>query len=76
MRSSENGTISAPSFSSSTRQASAQPTSAIAADTAHGRSARRAIATCARGSPGGDRIDQIGIEQQRRTLEDRLATSG
>ena len=69
MRSSENATISALSFSISTRQASAVPTSAMAAETAHGRSARRAIAACVCGRPGGDRIDQIGVHQQRRMLE-------
>ena len=71
MRSSENGTISASLFSSSTRQASAQPTSAIAADTEQGRSAR----ACDRDLPlrlaGCDRLDQIGVEQQRRALQHR-----
>ena len=43
----------------------------MAADTEHGRPARDAIAICRSGSPRGDRLDQIGVEQERRALQDR-----
>ena len=69
MRSSENDARSAPAFSISVRHASADPTSAIAAATERGSIARRAIALCVLRVADGDRIDQIGIEQQRRALQ-------
>ena len=69
MRSSENAAMSAPEFSIKVRQASAEPTSAMAADTERGSVSRRAIAALHVCAADRDRIDQIGVEQQRRALQ-------
>ena len=61
--------MSALTFSISVRHASAEPTSAIAAETARGSISRRAIALCMQRAADRDGIDQIGVEQKRRALQ-------
>ncbi len=76
MRSSENGAISASGFSISTRQASAEPTSAIAAETALGSGARFAIAACTCGRPVATASTRSASTSSGECSSTQLATSG
>ena len=61
--------MSAASFSISVRQASAQPTSAIAAATERCSATRDATARLHRGVPGRDDLDQVGVDEKLRAFE-------